>query len=115
MDVAALQRLLDERVSAVPLVMLTVTNNFGGAQPVSLANIQAVREVCGRYGQPLFLDACRFTKNSWLIRTCEPVHADVPVTAIARQMAKLADGMTMSAKKDPLAGQHPAQPGPTVT
>ena len=69
MDVAALDALLAERAAAVPLVMLTVTNNSGGGQPVSLANIAAIREVCDRYGKPLFLDACRFAENAWFIKT----------------------------------------------
>ena len=87
MDVAALERLLAEQAAAVPLVMLTVTNNSGGGQPVSMANVRAVREVCDQFGKPLFLDSCRIAENAWFIKTREPGYEDVPVADIIREMA----------------------------
>ena len=104
MDVEALEKFIQEKgAEHIPLCMITVTNNSGGGQPVSMQNIRDVKSVCTKYGIPLFIDACRFAENSYFIKLREKEFADVPIPAIARELFSYADGCTMSAKKDAFA------------
>lgn len=100
-DTVALEQFI-EKVGAenIPLCMITVTNNSEGGQPVSMANIREAKRVCRQYGIPLFLDACRFAENAYFIKLREPGYADRSVKSIVQEMFLLADGATMSAKKD---------------
>ncbi len=103
MDVQKLEEFINEKGKEnIPLCMITVTNNSGGGQPVSMKNIREVKQVCSKYGIPLFLDACRFAENAYFIKKREPGYADKSVLEIAQEMFSYADGATMSAKKDAL-------------
>ncbi len=104
MDVEALEEFILEKGAVnIPLCMVTVTNNSGGGQPVSMQNIRDVKRVCEKNGIPLFIDACRFAENCYFIKLREREFANTPIPAIVRELFSYADGCTMSAKKDAIA------------
>ncbi len=100
MNLDKLDAYLAEHGDAVPCVMITITNNAGGGQPVSLANIQSTSELARKYNKPFFIDGCRFAENAWFIKQREDGQQDRSITEIVRDCFAVADGMTMSAKKD---------------
>lgn len=104
MDIALLEKTIKEKGAPnIPLVIITITNNSGGGQPVSMQNIKAVKKVCQKNKIPLFIDACRFAENAYFIKLREEGYGDKPVKAIAQEIFSHADGCTMSAKKDAFA------------
>jgi len=102
-DLEALERTLEENRGKVPFAMITVTNNGGGGQPVSMENIRQAAEICHRHGVRFYFDACRFAENAYFIKRRTPEYAETPLIEIAREMFSYADGCTMSAKKDGMA------------
>ncbi len=104
MDIEALEKCIQEKgAKNIPLCMITITNNSGGGQPVSMENIKAVRKICTLYNIPLFIDACRFAENAYFIKIREAGYADKSIKTIVNEIFSYADGCTMSAKKDAFA------------
>ena len=104
MDITALRKTIEEKGAAnIPMVIITITNNSGGGQPVSMQNIKEVRKVCDEFKIPLFIDACRFAENAYFIKLREAGYENKTVPQIANEVFSYSDGCTMSAKKDAFA------------
>jgi len=104
MDTVALQKFIEEkRAENIPLCIITVTNNSGGGQPVSMQNIRDVKSICKKHNIPLFIDACRFAENCYFIKKREKGFANISIPEIVHELFSYADGCTMSAKKDAFA------------
>ncbi len=101
-DPEKLEKALQEHAGKIPFIIVTITNNTAGGQPVSMQNLREVRAVAGKYGKPVIFDSARFAENAYFIKTREEGYADKTIKEITREMFSLADGMTMSAKKDGL-------------
>jgi tyrosine phenol-lyase len=104
MDLVKLEKYIKEKGKEnIPVCMITITNNTGGGQPVSMENIRKTREICSKYGIPLFIDACRFAENAYFIKLREKGYENKSILEIAKEIFSYADGCTMSAKKDAFA------------
>ena len=99
-DPKKLEKALAENADKIPFIIVTVTNNTAGGQPVSMQNLREVREVANKYNKPVILDSARFAENAYFIKTREEGYANKTIKEIAKEMFSYADGMTMSAKKD---------------
>ena len=100
MDINKLEALLEKKADIIPIIMITITNNTGGGQPVSMQNIKDVSNLAKKFNKPFFIDSCRFAENAYFIKTREEGYADTSIEDITREIFSYADGMTMSAKKD---------------
>ena len=99
-DLKKLEKALQEYTGRIPFIIITITNNTAGGQPVSMENLRGVRELSKKYNVPVIFDSARFAENAYFIKTREAGYADKTIKEIVREMFSLADGMTMSAKKD---------------
>lgn len=108
MDLEALEKILKEEAENIPLVYMTITNNSGGGQPVSMENMKAVKKLCRKYNKPLFFDTCRFAENAWFIKNRELMYNRKTIAEIVKEIYSICDGFTISLKKDGLSSMSGA-------